>query len=269
MVPCYYARRGLARIVELRVDGPTPVSALEVNGSAIAAGTTVYATTVDSITLTAMDTVSNGVASGLTTTYFLVDITSDECDYLDWSGGINGMGTCENRFYTGPFTLPAGEHVICYLSQDNAGNLEPVKAAYIVVAAIDTVPPVVTASINNQVLSDSDTVTMTSTDTITLAAADEGSGLLGIYYTVDIVFSTTNARSYTTPFTLSSGTHTIYYSAMDNAGNTAAVKSVNMNVSVKGGTHQELAMRAAEFFNRVSQSLKNQQSEPAGAVIKR
>ncbi|PJA16177.1 MAG: hypothetical protein COX65_03065 [Elusimicrobia bacterium CG_4_10_14_0_2_um_filter_56_8] len=132
---------GYGTSVELRVDGTPPVSALEINGGMIAAGATIYAATTDVITLTATDTVSNGVASGLTTTYFLVDIMSEECNYMDWSGGINGMGTCENRFYTGPFALPEGEHVIYSLSQDNAGNLEPVKAVYLVVAApLDTVP---------------------------------------------------------------------------------------------------------------------------------
>ncbi|MDO8806201.1 MAG: FG-GAP-like repeat-containing protein [Elusimicrobiota bacterium] len=215
------------------MDGTPPVSALEINGGMIAAGATVYAATTDVITLVAMDTVSNGVMSGLTTTYFLVDITSDECSYMDWSGGINGMGSCENRFYGGPFSLPAGEHVIYYFSQDNAGNIEPLKTVYLVVAAIDTAPPTVTASINNQILSDNAAVIMMSTDTITLTAIDEGSGLLGIYYTVDAALSTGTATTYTAPFTLSAGTHTVYYSAMDNAGNVAAVKSVFATVAAK------------------------------------
>jgi len=65
-------------------------------------------------------------------------------------------------------------------------------------------------------------------DTITLTAVDEESGLRGIYYTVDIVFSTQGAITYTAPFYLSIGTHTVYYTAVDNVGNQAAVKSVNI-----------------------------------------
>jgi len=64
---------------------------------------------------------------------------------------------------------------------------------------------------------------------------------------------------YTEPFTLPVGTHTVYYSAMDNAGNTAAVKSVIMNESGKNDPSQESAKRAAEFFERFSESLRNLQ----------
>ncbi|MDO8805229.1 MAG: IPT/TIG domain-containing protein [Elusimicrobiota bacterium] len=126
---------GAGGLVELRVDGTPPVSALEINSNMIAAGSTVYATTADVITLVAADTVSNGVASGLTTTYFLVDVSNDNCGYMDWFGGVNGMGTCANRFYGGPFSLPAGEHVISFQSEDNAGNLENLKTVYFNVSA--------------------------------------------------------------------------------------------------------------------------------------
>lgn len=39
-----------------------------------------------------------------------------------------------------------------------------------------------------------------------------------------------------------------------------------VSVSDKSGTPQESAMRAAQFYKRLSQSLKNQQSEPVGAA---
>jgi len=220
---------GLRETMGLRVDGTAPESVLEMNGTPITPGTTVYATTADTITLSGADIMSNGVISGLSTTYFLVDISTEECDYSDWDGGVNGMGTCENQFYGGPFSLSEGDHVIYYLSQDNVGNLEPMETAYITVEAanssLDTVPPTVTASVHGQVVADSATVVMASTDAVTLAATDEGSGLLGIYYTVDTVPSSTTATTYTAPFTLAAGTHMVYYTAVDKAGNQAAVKT--------------------------------------------
>ena len=66
---------------------------------------------------------------------------------------------------------------------------------------------------------------------------------------------------YAAPFALPVGTHTVYYTAMDNVGNMAAVKSVSVDVGAKDPTPQESAMRAAEFYKRFSESMKNMQNE--------
>lgn len=126
---------GDGKFTQLRVDSTPPESALKINGLPIASGATVYAAAADIITLMSTDTVSNGVASGLTTTYFLVDVSPEECEYNEWySGGLNGMGSCENMFYSAPFSLPAGEHVLYHASKDNVGNKEIFKTLNIVVS---------------------------------------------------------------------------------------------------------------------------------------
>ncbi len=129
---------GETNFAQLRVDSTPPESALELNGLPIAPSATVYATTADFITLVATDTISNGVMSGLATTYFLVGVSPEDCEYSEWaSGGINGMGSCENSFYSGPFNLPVGGYTIYYQSVDNVRNAETGKAIY-----IEVKPPV-------------------------------------------------------------------------------------------------------------------------------
>ena|GEM_PF-3862560 len=118
---------GAISVSSVAVDGTAPEASLAINGAPVAAGATVYAYAGDLLTLSATDYASGGVASGVTsglaTTYFLIDISPEECEYSDWTGGVNGAGSCENRFYTGPLTLPEGEHIVYYLSEDNVGNL--------------------------------------------------------------------------------------------------------------------------------------------------
>lgn len=138
---------GESKTAQLRVDSTPPESMLLLNGQPIASGATVYATTADFTTLVATDTVSNGVYSGLTTTYFLVDVSPEDCKYAEWAGGgINGIGSCENSFYAAPFSLPVGWHTIYYQSVDNVGNREVGKSAYITVSAEQAALPIVPSS---------------------------------------------------------------------------------------------------------------------------
>ncbi len=104
------------------VDGTPPETNISAGGAVLAAGATGYITAADSVTITAQDVLSNGVASDIAATYLLIDITQEECDYAEGLGGINGLGSCENPNYPGPFTLPEGEHVIYYGAVDKVGN---------------------------------------------------------------------------------------------------------------------------------------------------
>ena len=132
---------GEGRTAQLRVDGTAPGSALKLHGLPVSPGATVYATTEDLITLAAADAISNGVTSGLATTYFLVDVSPEDCEYAEWAGGgINGMGNCENSFYARPFSLPAGGHTIYYQSVDNVGNKEAGKRVFVSVSAKRAAP---------------------------------------------------------------------------------------------------------------------------------
>jgi len=108
-------------------DGTAPWTELMLNGGALSPGTTAYAGVSDVITLVSSDTVSNGVASGLATSYFLIDVSPSACA-TSGGGGVSGVGSCANPYYGGPLSLPVGEHVIYYLAADNVGNQEPLKS---------------------------------------------------------------------------------------------------------------------------------------------
>lgn len=128
-------------ISSISVDGTPPQAGLALNGAPLADGATVTATAADVITLSAADRDEGGPVSGLATAYFLIDITPEECEYSDWSGGVSGAGSagsCENPFYTGPVTLPEGEHIVYYLAEDNVGNRESRKNVVVSVETVDT-----------------------------------------------------------------------------------------------------------------------------------
>ncbi|MHB0997393.1 MAG: right-handed parallel beta-helix repeat-containing protein [Elusimicrobiales bacterium] len=214
-------------------DGTAPAGTLAINGAPIAAGATVYASSTDTITLAAEDILSNGLASGWATTYFMVDVSTDNCGFMDWFGGVDGMGTCENPYYAHPFNLPAGEHIIHFYGEDKVGNLEPVRSVYFVVSAPnpsqDIIPPVVKAWVKGQELADGATVYMSAADGISITATDE-SGETSVYYSLDTVFSTATAIAYSGPFMLSVDTYVLRYSAMDGTGNLAAPRTAYVNV---------------------------------------
>jgi len=113
--------------------------------------------------------------------------------------------------YTGSFTFNAGNHVVEYNATDSSGNIESTKSKSYVVD--DTTPPVTSIT---------PTVSTIRTDVlITLAAIDDGSGVNRTEYRVD----EGEWQNYTTPFTLSNGTHQVEYNSMDNAGNIELVQS--------------------------------------------
>ncbi|MHB0995280.1 MAG: chitobiase/beta-hexosaminidase C-terminal domain-containing protein, partial [Elusimicrobiales bacterium] len=205
-------------IVTLRSDGTPPAAELALNGAPIIAGSTVYATAADTITLSAADVLSNGVASGLATTYFLIDISPEECDYLEWSGGLNGMGTCENRYYGGPFSLPAGEHVLYFYGEDKVGNTEPLRTVYVMVGEDTTPPQSSLRFVGPQVALNGRNYISTSA-AVELLSSDEGTGVATTYYLVDADPSLTLGTEYSSPFTMEEGSHTLHYRAVDKAGN--------------------------------------------------
>ncbi|MHB0997228.1 MAG: fibronectin type III domain-containing protein, partial [Elusimicrobiales bacterium] len=204
-------------IVTLRSDGTPPAAQLALNGAPITAGTTVYATAADTITLSAVDQLSNGVASGMATTYFLIDISPEECDYLEWSGGLNGMGTCENRYYGGPFNLPAGEHVLYFYGEDKVGNTEPLRTVYVMVGE-DTTPPQSSLRLNGPQVAVNDRNYISTSAVVELLSSDEGTGVATTYYLVDADTASVQGLEYS-PFSLEEGSHTLHYRAVDKAGN--------------------------------------------------
>lgn len=122
--------KGPEGVAKLRVDGSPPVSVLRLNAAAIKPGTTVYARTTDMISFAARDLPANDMASGINSSSFLINISEEECDSHEWIGGLDGIGSCENRSYSKPFTFPYGDNVIYFYSKDNVGNKENLKTVW-------------------------------------------------------------------------------------------------------------------------------------------
>ena len=227
------------------VDGTSPITTFAANGAEAQTGETVYITWTDSITLTAVDPISGGVASGVRMLQFLIDADAS-CEDTE-SDPAAPEGTCQYETYTGPFTLPAGVHSVSFRSRDNAENLEPVKRIYVDCAG-DLTPPIVTLSLNEVDVSTFAAVYALTTDSITISAVDPvvdgfSSGVKDIYYLVDVATDSCQTEPdltgpagtclnplYAGPFMLEVGTHTIYYTAEDNVGNESATKSVFFEV---------------------------------------
>ncbi|MFA6253469.1 MAG: IPT/TIG domain-containing protein, partial [Patescibacteria group bacterium] len=100
----------------------------------------------------------------------------------------------------------------------------------------DYAAPAAQMSVKGVPLEDGGTAYVTTVDSITITAEDFGtygiiSGVQGIIYGNDAEFS--DQIAYTGPFTLSVGTHTIYYSAYDNAYNYAYAKTALITVGAE------------------------------------
>ncbi|SDT04715.1 Ig-like domain (group 3) [Actinoplanes derwentensis] len=127
--------------------------------------------------------------------------------------------------YTAPGAVnTAGTHMLHYRAVDNAGNTSAVRMEHftIVVPPVpDTTPPVTTATVASS----------PGRATVTVTATDADSGVASVEYQLDGGAWT----GYAAPVVVTAaGAHTLGYRATDNAGNTAAVKSVTLTVAVPG-----------------------------------
>jgi N-acetylneuraminic acid mutarotase/sugar lactone lactonase YvrE len=85
-------------------------------------------------TITAVDPLVGGAASGVDNIYYLVDLPV-ECQGVEKSTAAP-PGTCENMFYAGPFELAAGTHTVYYAASDKVLNGEEiVYSSFVTVAA--------------------------------------------------------------------------------------------------------------------------------------
>ncbi|BEL03547.1 hypothetical protein Q0Z83_017380 [Actinoplanes sichuanensis] len=135
--------------------------------------------------------------------------------------------------YSAPVVVGSvGAHMLHYRATDNAGNTAAEQmAAFTVVAppVEDTTPPQVTATVTGERDTGGDYL---GSATVTVTASDTGgSGVKAIEYRLDDGAWT----AYTQAVGIStSGSHTVRYRASDNAGNTAAEKSVAFTVVERG-----------------------------------
>ena len=206
------------------VDSLAPLTKFYVNGVVVSSTNWQgYMQPGSSITLVATDALENGSASGIANTFY-------EINELVNSAWVTTSGT-----YSGPLVFNnEGSYRIYYWSVDNAGNLERHKPRE---RYVDGTAPLTSALVNGNALADGVTAYVTAADSVTLAAADPlsnnvASGVKNILYTIDVDFSTQTAATYSLPFRLEDGIHAVRYTAFDNAGNQAILKTVIINIGV-------------------------------------
>ncbi|MFG3122095.1 OmpL47-type beta-barrel domain-containing protein [Streptomyces sp. NPDC048201] len=135
--------------------------------------------------------------------------------------------------YTAPVMVHAvGSHTVRYRATDRAGNAAAEKSvAFKVVAppAEDTTAPETSATIGGTRNSNGAYVTSAK---VTVNASDSGSGVARVEYSLD----GGPYLAYSAPVVVDRlGFHTVAYRATDEAGNTAAAKSVTFTVAQGGG----------------------------------
>jgi hypothetical protein len=237
----YYAKDNLGNQEELRiasvtVDALPPMTALAVSPPNFSSGAYQYASGLSTFSLLAQDDAAaeNDGLGTVGQTYLAVDTTT----YL---------------LYSGTFSL-AGEglHELAYYSTDLAGHAESTKTA---TYALDLTPPSSLLQVQGPSSQDEEgRIVITTHTPLALEAADPdlagstvpGSGLQALSYVVDAdpfsaeclaVPASTEAphgtcanQAYDGAFTLSEGTHTVYYFSQDNLGNQEAVKLSSFSI---------------------------------------
>ena len=159
-------------------------------------------------------------------TEFLAQISTT----ADWSAPLAAAWSSES----GASFSGLSENTV-YYARAKARNAAGAETAFVGLgvfktASTDLVPPSIALFIGGQLVADSSAAYMSASDVVSITAADDVSGVGGIYYSIDTAISSGTALVYTVPFTVSKGTHTIYYSAVDNAGNWAEVMFADLNV---------------------------------------
>jgi hypothetical protein len=183
----------------IQIDTTAPASAIACNGSSCSSSAYSEAVTV---TLSATDSESRVAVIRYT---------------LDGSNP-----TASSTAYSDPISI-SETTTIKYRAWDNAGNVEATNSQ--VVQVVQTVPdtdaPTSSITCNSSVCSSG---WYGSPVSVSLSAADGGSGVAAIRYTLDGSDPTTASPTYTAPFTVSTTT-TVKYRAWDNAGNVESTNS--------------------------------------------
>ncbi len=229
-------------------DTLPPHTSFSAIGAAAAVNNRTYISSTTLVELDASDTaLTPDDVSGPATTYYLIDAApAADCPATPYNA-VAGRGTCANPVYAGHFALSEGVHAVSFWSVDNAGNSEAVQSKTLYV---DGTAPQAALFADGAVVESSSAAYITDADSITITAIDqESNGVISnvkdVYRFVDVnpvscgqlraVVSTAPVGScqnylYKGPFRLTVGTHTVYYSAIDNAGNLATGKSAQISV---------------------------------------
>ncbi|MHB2027042.1 MAG: OmpL47-type beta-barrel domain-containing protein [Elusimicrobiota bacterium] len=110
--------REAVHIATVAVDNTPPIALLSILGSSATLNAALYAASGSSISLSAIDPVVNGVASGV--------------------GGIQLTVDGSTQSYSAPFALSAGTHALAFSAYDNVGNQSIISTQTVI---IDTQAP--------------------------------------------------------------------------------------------------------------------------------
>ncbi|MBI3553690.1 MAG: hypothetical protein HY077_14430 [Elusimicrobia bacterium] len=215
------------------IDLTTPITTLSfVGASTKNALGTLFVSSNSSFTLTSTDPVSNGVASGVNTIFFVIDHDPSSADCQSVPLDPNAPpGTCANEAYNGAFTLAPGTHTVYYFAEDNVGNSEIINVTPL---TIDGLPPRTSLAIglpqfglNPVFVSTSTPLTLQAADDAALVGDGIGAGVASTFIAID----TSPFALYSGTFTLSAqGSHTIAFYSVDVLGNTEAARSATVAV---------------------------------------
>ena len=232
--------------IAVYVDSSAPETSGHIDGIKIEDLDNVLLPEGSSITLTATDILGDGMASGVKKIMFLLDVDGRTCGPDPTY--TSAPGTCDNPVYSGPFSVSAGTHTVSFFAVDNVGNYGQPQTMQIR-CSYDFTAPIPALAVNGTPLENGAEAQITPSDAITVTAEDpvvngRASGVKDIYYLIDVTTDSCQAAPvmegppgtclnplYAGPFTLDAGPHTVYYTAEDNAGNMAAVKSVRVEVT--------------------------------------
>jgi hypothetical protein len=223
----------------INVDGTPPVSTISYSGSGWYSKGTLYIPFISSVTLTAIDPVSNGVASGVQNINYLVDFTTDTCIGQTgmWGAVLSTStpaGTCNNPVYFGPFTPSQGHHTVYYSAMDNVYNIELVRALQVVV--LSTATAVHTGK--SYTTLNGNLYLQEAKNWIALVASNPSAT---VYYAIDpspsLIAAGLSASTvgqftvYSGTFSITSeGVHTLVYGSVDNAGNYEVLNATTIYV---------------------------------------
>jgi hypothetical protein len=220
------------------IDLTPPQTQLQVLGSSMTdtrIGPVFSTTTL--LSLTAFDPVSNGVASGVGDTLYVIDINPFDCPPGDPQPD-QPSGTCANQTYNGPFVLSIGTHTVYYLSEDNVGNQETLHADTFTVRALpfDSLPPR-TALVSGTMSLSSGSVYVNAATTFSLSAVDDlaaigdGAGL-GVAQTL-VALDNGAFALYSGSFSFAlEGAHAVSFYSVDWAEHIESTKTVGVDIDL-------------------------------------
>ncbi|MBI4657215.1 MAG: hypothetical protein HY746_10815, partial [Elusimicrobia bacterium] len=228
------------------IDYSSPETSIIQGDNQLMSNGVFYISSFTPIILTSDDPEYNGVASGVGKAMVLLDINREDCPPDTPYDFRQPLGTCANQVYNTSFIVGAGSHTLHYWAEDRVKNVENENLQ---IVFVDTTTPETSVYIDGVKLEDFFSVTLPIGSSITLSAIDvpiegfaSGVKLTGMLIdtTIDQCVSTPTFTGpqgtcdnplYSGPFTLSTGTHTVYFKSIDNVGNEEEIKSIVVVVS--------------------------------------